>query len=81
METSYHTAVSVYELAPSTFFVSSSLFNRPKFRICPAVGLFSRPWFNSAFLYAACNANTLAAYIAGSVSTALWVPNRSCNPY
>lgn len=55
------TPPTVYELAPRTLFVSSSLFSRPRFRICPAVGAFSRPWLISAFLYAACNAITRAA--------------------
>lgn len=48
-ETPYD-ASHVYELAPRTFFVSSSLFSKPRFRICPAVGAFSRPWLISAFL-------------------------------
>lgn len=37
------TPPTVYEFAPRTFFVSSSLFSKPRFRICPAVGAFSRP--------------------------------------
>lgn len=44
------TPPTVYELVPRTFLVSSSLFSRPRFRICPAVGAFSRPWLISAFL-------------------------------
>lgn len=50
-------------LASNTFFVSSSLPKRPRFRICPAVGAFSLgPPSASAFLYAACSTLTLAAY-------------------
>lgn len=50
---------AVYD--PSTFLVSSSLPNSPRFRICPAVGVSARPCVSSAFLYAACIAMARAA--------------------
>jgi hypothetical protein len=45
-----------YPHAPITFFESSSLFNNPRPRICPAVGGSFLSPMASAFLYAACRA-------------------------
>ena len=48
------------EMASSTAFVSSSLFSRPRFLICPTLGVFSLGLIASALRYACCSAFVLA---------------------